>query len=183
MASCSPTTAPDRRSAPTERELDRLSERIRAAAQKRGHTATAAAHYETWGFRFVAWCLHVPPYDVHESRLGDFWTALTQRQVPQWKVSKAMEAITFFFDHLPNVASRPWAAPSRPSSNTGAPSFRSPLPDGLLSGDVDARSTVPTQPSTRPNEATESSGRRSGARSQKSSPFSNRTPPVARSTT
>lgn len=169
MASCSPPPAP--RLHPTEQELDQLADRLRDAAQDHGHSAKTAAHYEAWLFLFLSWCLKVPPYDVHQNRLGDFWSVLMQRRVSQWKVSKAMEALHFFFAHLPDVSALEWAAPT-PLSNADDLELGVPLPAGALSDGAEARAAVPTQsPSAEASESPDrdrtSSPRRSAAVSKR----------------
>ncbi len=100
MSSRTPTNHTATRSLPTERDLDHLSRKIRATAQKRELSERAVERYEDWIFLFIAWSLEAPPCRIRRDRIGEFWTALTQRQVGRGKVCQAMDALGFLFGTL-----------------------------------------------------------------------------------
>lgn len=88
------------RSYPSKRDLDRIASAIRTVAAERGLSDRIVDRYEAWIFVFLAWCLRAPPHHVGRDRVGDFWTALTQRRVHRWKVCDAMDALGFLFGAL-----------------------------------------------------------------------------------
>jgi len=85
---------------PSDQDLNRLTRTLRSTARARNLPDQVAERYEAWIFLFLGWCLQAPPGQVHRDRVGDFWTALTQRQVPRWKVCEAMDAVGFLFGAL-----------------------------------------------------------------------------------
>lgn len=73
---------------------------MQTTARERGLPDPIADRYRAWIFVFVAWCLKAPPGRIRRTRIGDFWTALTQRPVGRWKVCEAMDALGFLFGTL-----------------------------------------------------------------------------------
>lgn len=100
MPSSTPADRSTALSIPSNRDLDRLASAIRSAGHKQGLPNRIIDRYEAWIYTFLSWSLHAPPNRVDRDRIGDFWTALTQREVQTWKVCEAMDALGFLFGTL-----------------------------------------------------------------------------------
>lgn len=120
MSSRTPTNHGAARSLPTERDLDRLAREIRTTAQERDLSERVAERYKDWIFLFVAWGLEAPPCRIRQDRIGEFWTALTQRQVGRGKVCQAMDALGFLFGTLGGPEALSFPTGSRLAKAPGA---------------------------------------------------------------
>lgn len=121
MSTRTSASRPDSCSYPSKQDLGRLASTIHSVAQGRGLSEKVARRYEAWIFVFLGWCLRAPPYYVGRDRVGGFWTALTQRQVPKWKVCVAMDALGFFFGAVGGPDGLPGSPPFEAAGRTSGP--------------------------------------------------------------
>ncbi|PSQ97981.1 MAG: hypothetical protein BRD55_00850 [Bacteroidetes bacterium SW_9_63_38] len=157
MPASSPEPPPPS-SLPTTTDLDELSTKLRDVARQHDLSARLIERYEKWSFLFLGWCLQVPPYQIHQDRIGDFWHALNHRAVDRGEIYLAMDALGFFFGSLSDNVPLSFSATPPPEnddedavSDATAEGLRAPLPEGPLPESIDVPSVVPTQSSSDPS--------------------------------
>ena len=136
---------------PTQRDVDRLSLKVRRAARARGLPRQVAERYIDWILIFVAWCLQAPPHELHSDRVGAFWTALVQHDTARRSICEAMDAVAFLFGALGGPEKLRF--PAGRSKNTLTRPKR-PSETGPGDATVERRSTGPDEldlPASRPN--------------------------------